>query len=663
MTTSNRTPKVISTLFEGKKLECEHPILQVIRITGLKGSGQLKVDLCDGSDVYTDSTIPRKSEIVEGVHLKLIKFDSAKLPGKFILSVSEVEVLSSPTTIQGSPLDIIPGRSTFEVPKTIATSVSASLVSSIGLAPSTSAAPEVKKVVTSISTSAPSQNTVSTATSVRAPATMSAVPPPMKFDQTRKLALQTIDQLVQGQTRKKCIKVKATGRKEAAVSAKGCLNFSADFVDEKGGMIKTTFFKRECEVWDSYIETSAVYYVTGFTIKAADKRFCKAGTKWEIIVDDEVLFERCPPDDVIIIPMPKFQFKKISDIKGCKKDEIIDVVGLIIEVSDYITSHNAEGKAQVRRSIVLGDDSGHSVNVMIWGEQLRDIFDQSNCMHKLLALKDCKVTCYKDEVSLSSGSNNSVYLNQTDGQIPEMKSIINWNNSLDDKMSLLESCERINSIQKLSSADEIGGAPGRNLLNIKDLRPEKDKSVNSITLATVVRFEHETKLTSSSSTNGGAVSTAPAWYIVTCPKADCKNRKLTSLNHCENCSKTYNVGAIPKYSLRVEIGDNTVGLLCTAYGEQAERMLGVKVERLIELDDDKTRKEFNEIFSGRNIGKFYKFKIQSRGALHNEKLTAWHTISECFVTNKLTEDEKNKVKAETFNKSLIKTGEKKESKS
>lgn len=414
-----------------------------------------------------------------------------------------------------------------------------------------------------------------------------------------------------GDTRKKFIKAQVVSRTDVKqfTSGKGKL-FSADFADEKGGQLRGTFFNELADEWNDTIRRGDVYRITGFTLKAANAKFAKPGSKWEMSIDDETKFE--PLADTMVTPLPVFVFTKIANIKTCKPKDTIDVVGLINEVQDYKTSIK-DGKESFRRVITISDESMHSVDVTIWGKEHKDTFDMANCRFKLLAMKDCTISYFANKVSLNNGA---IYLgNWTEKDIPSAAPTVAWSKEVDP---FEFKSTKLTTLEGVEASDLPMTGVKRNLKEVKDLKLEKDKSEYSIVYANVIEFARESK---------GAATTT--WYHMVCPKPGC-GKKLTAQNHCETCNKTCSTG-IPKYALRVKISDMSSGLDVSVYGDQAQKLLGgLPVEKLLELDTEKTRAEFNAVLGTKNIGRPFNFKIQSKGGMHKEKNVIWHTVSECL---------------------------------
>jgi hypothetical protein len=577
----------ISELYAGRKSLIEQPILQVIEILGPGKMGGIKVSLYDGSH-FCEATVPRKENLINTSVIKVNKFSPYKASEqKFLIQCNEIDVISS-QLITGSPVNIIPNG-----PKFVLMETKSPLTSS-----SSSQTPTL------------SQPSLSSSSSLSQPS-LSSLAAPAKFPERKENNPLMIVDLVMGKTRDKIVKVKVVNKTEVKEFKNGKgIFFSADFADEKGELLKATFFTDECNVWNSYIQKGQVYLSTGFTIKKANATYTKA--KWEMNVDSDTRFQQISSE--IKIPFPKFNVKKIADIKKCNQTDILDIIGVIIEVQEYNTS-SSSGKEVFRRLLTIADETNHSIPITIWGRENKEMFEMSNCMHKILAVKDCRINYFNGNVSLSSSK--QFYLDHTKEQIPEIAPISEWLLAT-DIFGLSESCQKITSIELLESADMIKGGTSRKLEEVKSLKPDDNKNEYSIVFANVTKFEYENK---------SSTSNLPSWYILTCP--ECK-KKLNAQNFCESCAKMHKVDALAKYSLRVEISDHTSGIPCSIFGDQAERLLGIKVEQMIELDNDKTRKEFNEVFSGKNIGKSYKFKIQSRTSVSNERAMVWHSINECF---------------------------------
>ena len=124
------------------------------------------------------------------------------------------------------------------------------------------------------------------------------------------------------------------------------------------------------------IEVGKVFLISNCSVKAANKQYSKLRNDYELTFKDNVIVQRC--DDVDDVPTIVYQFVKIADLSELKKDDNVDVIGVLKTVDDAKDFVSRAGKEMTKRDIVLVDQSATEVNVTLWGNTAREFAGEGN---------------------------------------------------------------------------------------------------------------------------------------------------------------------------------------------------------------------------------------------------------------------------------------------
>jgi replication factor A1 len=172
--------------------------------------------------------------------------------------------------------------------------------------------------------------------------------------------------------------------------------FSVDFLDASGGEIRATMFNEAADHFYSIFETDRVYLVSKGKLKPANKKFSSLKSDYELTLDTDAIVQPC--NDGQDIPRMHFSFVSIDNIQNCAKDDIIDVLGVVDQMdpaADTITTKTT-GKQLTKRNLSIGDTSGRSIEVTLWGERAENPGFQPG-EHPILAIKGIKVSDFKSK--------------------------------------------------------------------------------------------------------------------------------------------------------------------------------------------------------------------------------------------------------------------------
>ncbi|RZC71374.1 hypothetical protein C5167_034551 [Papaver somniferum] len=165
---------------------------------------------------------------------------------------------------------------------------------------------------------------------------------------------------------------------KARVTAKGGIQYhrlvegdvkviSFDLLDSSGGEIQVKYVG--CAVVNRfypYVEVGKVYMVSKGSLKQVPKDYNHLKNEWVIILKATSMLEKCEED--CSIPQQQFLFTPISEIKNVENNSILDVIGIVTNVSHPVPVMFKNGTENVKRKLVLNDDTNETVEITLWGK-------------------------------------------------------------------------------------------------------------------------------------------------------------------------------------------------------------------------------------------------------------------------------------------------------
>lgn len=120
----------------------------------------------------------------------------------------------------------------------------------------------------------------------------------------------------------------------------------------------------------------------------ANKKFTSIKNDYELTLDVNSIIKSCADTDKI--PKMHYSFVPIEEIGNHTKDDIIDVIGIVIETNP-VTTISSKGKELIKRTIIILDITSHTIEVTFWGEKAQNIGWNEN-EKPVIALKGVKVS-------------------------------------------------------------------------------------------------------------------------------------------------------------------------------------------------------------------------------------------------------------------------------
>uniref|UniRef100_A0A915Q761 Replication protein A subunit n=1 Tax=Setaria digitata TaxID=48799 RepID=A0A915Q761_9BILA len=367
--------------------------------------------------------------------------------------------------------------------------------------------------------------------------------------------------------------------------------FNFELTDEEGGCIRIAAFDDVAEKFYSIVQKGSMFYVSGGTIKQANKRFNTTGHDYEITIrnDSEVL----PCLDREKIEQPKLSF---SIVRLCNVanhiGEPVDIIAIVERVNDIVqVTARSTGAQLEKRDVILIDTSETEITLTFWGEQART-YDKE-IEGQTIGIKGAFVKEFNGSLSLSTGNSSRIELNM---DCAETANLYRWYRETRPSVQA----------RNLTTTGLTSDSYARDLriIRLSELgafgRDSEKGSFFNVT-AMISSLKADGALYKSCGTNG------------------CK-KKVIELNNqyrCEKCDIT-----LDKYKyvllMTVEISDFSGSHWVTVFEDKAVKLLKIDAEQLGQLLDNDLLDEYNEIFNAVRFRE-YTFRIRAKSEFYNDE--------------------------------------------
>jgi len=148
--------------------------------------------------------------------------------------------------------------------------------------------------------------------------------------------------------------------------------FGFDLINRDKEEIHLSAFAELAESLYSLIQVCQLYFVSNGTVEEANPNYNHLKNKWEIYLFVASTINPCPIDDPTF-PYKSFHFKTIAEIKSASPNMNVDVIGVVTSTSPASTIRRKDGSQILRKTLILKDKSGFSINVTLWGDHCDSI--------------------------------------------------------------------------------------------------------------------------------------------------------------------------------------------------------------------------------------------------------------------------------------------------
>ncbi|CAG8580360.1 5116_t:CDS:1 [Cetraspora pellucida] len=319
---------------------------------------------------------------------------------------------------------------------------------------------------------------------------------------------------------------------------------------DSSGEIRATAFE-DADNFYNQLQIGKLYSISKAKIRMANKKYSTVKNDYELILGREtIITEVLNKDSHGFIP---FNFVKIVDLIEYEKNDIIDVIGIVIKVSDIqeITTRTTRKNVN-KRCITIVDQSKYQITLSLWGLQAEKF--NSSILNHIIACKNVRVVEFQGR-NLSAIFDSTIII---DPNIQETNELRDWYNSHGTHSkftSLNTSSSTVQYVDDIKTLDQI--------------KYEKLGQGNNLdyfsTLVTVLNIKKGNIL-------------YPA-----CPTCSKKVIEDVSEWHCAKCSRSY-----PKpeyrYIIAAVVADFTGDVILRFFNDSALSIMNCEAKELVRLE-------------------------------------------------------------------------------
>jgi len=143
-------------------------------------------------------------------------------------------------------------------------------------------------------------------------------------------------------------------------------------IADDSGSIKVASFQDMAKQMSSKIVMGKTYTIARANLKQADARFNRCTSEWEMMLNNDSEVE--PFEDDGSIAQIQYKFVEIADLAAKEPGTFIDILGVVIEVSDIVElTSRSTGDLLLKRLVTLTDRSEKSIGLTLWGDLAQNL--------------------------------------------------------------------------------------------------------------------------------------------------------------------------------------------------------------------------------------------------------------------------------------------------
>ncbi|CAB4408241.1 unnamed protein product [Rhizophagus irregularis] len=376
--------------------------------------------------------------------------------------------------------------------------------------------------------------------------------------------------------------------------------FNVTLMDDTGE-IRATAFNQQADEYMNLLELNKVYYISKGKVNIAKKQFSNVQNDYEITIEAGTIIE--PANNSVMPIKIKINPVKISDLVNYEKDNTVDVVAAIKEISETTQVMTKNQKMIDKRDLIIVDESEFEVRLTTWGQQVNEL--RHIDIGTIIVCKNTRVSDFQGR-SLSMYGTSKLLI---DPNIPETNSIRKWvaNGGLKIETKLFSgssySTGSINSPEKTMS-QIINENIGNN-----------EKAEYFVTRGTVVFIKKENM------------------YYAACPNEGCNKKVIEDGENsyrCEKCSRSYDHVEY-RYIFGMNISDHTDSMWFQCFNDTGNTIIGKNANELNSMKENEELAFENWIDS--RYFKTYIFKCRAKMETYKERNIIKYQVMEAIPIN------------------------------
>lgn len=367
--------------------------------------------------------------------------------------------------------------------------------------------------------------------------------------------------------------------------------FHVCLVDTEGQEIAATFFNAGVELFHSLIQETQSYIFSGGKVTKSSHKYKLVDCELHINFDERANIEAVEGSsqsehrDIPVTPL-----KRVSELVRDGKMIVVTICAVVVDRGIIREVTNRQGDIKRKRDVMVNDQSQHSMQITLWGEE-SDLAIWDTAEDPLILLGIRLQTCMFNEslILISNLSATKLVFNPSGHQ------------AASDLRTWLLS----HPIPPPSSSTPLS--------TIASLISEQVPSSHKITREIVayinyIRHDLDT----------------PLWYE-SCPDPTCKRRvrKVGPSFHCDRCNSdlpecTY------RYCASLKLCDYTDGIWVSAFDDTFNQLIGISAEKAKEIGDNEPEKLSALVID--MLNRQYSFTLQKSQTSQQDDFKIRYTI-------------------------------------
>ncbi|CAG8592330.1 9051_t:CDS:10 [Funneliformis mosseae] len=361
---------------------------------------------------------------------------------------------------------------------------------------------------------------------------------------------------------------------------------------DNSGEIRATAFNQQAEEYANLLQLNKVYYISKGKVNIAKKQFSNVQNDYEITIEASTVIE--PADDLAVPIKIKIDPVKISDLINYEKDQTVDVVAAIKEISETTQITTKAQKMIDKRDIIIVDDSGYEIRLTTWGQQVNELRDVE--LGTIVICKNARVGDFQ-------GKNLSMYgvsRLMIDPDIPQTYPI-----RLERETSVFAS-------NSYSGSSNFRNDPEKTIAQIvnENIGHNSEKAEYFVTRGTIVFIKKE------------------SMFYAACPTDGCNKKVIEDGENsyrCEKCSRSFDHVKY-RYIFGINVSDHTDGMWFHCFNETGSIIMGKDANELNNIKEND--ESFFEDWIDSRFFKTYIFKCRAKMENYQEKNIIKYHVTE-----------------------------------
>eukprot|EP00486_Rosalina_sp_Unknown_P008984 CAMPEP_0201592414 /NCGR_PEP_ID=MMETSP0190_2-20130828/190319_1 /ASSEMBLY_ACC=CAM_ASM_000263 /TAXON_ID=37353 /ORGANISM="Rosalina sp." /LENGTH=309 /DNA_ID=CAMNT_0048051181 /DNA_START=706 /DNA_END=1632 /DNA_ORIENTATION=+ len=166
--------------------------------------------------------------------------------------------------------------------------------------------------------------------------------------------------------------------------------FGVDLLDREGTEIRAVAFNEAADKFFTIFQKNGVYLISKGQVRLARKGYSHIKNDYSITLNEhsEVIPVNDNNND---IEQQKYRFTPIEQIQQVEPKSFVDVIGVVIDVSDIQPIMSSRTQQQMKKRNLKIADQTAKIDVTLWNKDAEE-YSEEQLKDTVIALKGCKVS-------------------------------------------------------------------------------------------------------------------------------------------------------------------------------------------------------------------------------------------------------------------------------